>query len=141
MAAFVKFLLLGKILVLFFTTEDQQIQQNESPFTYKRISSFTCKSRPVIVYKNSKPGAEIIYKIILYSDPALKSPQQTLLVRKADENIKMLVGANYILSEVNSNSPYINYPYAWESANVDLKDLKEDCVNVFEKNTPPLKTN
>ncbi len=139
MTLFIKFLLVGKILVSSLTTTNEEPLQKESPFTYKRVSSFNYKSKPVIVYKSSGPDAEITYKIVLYSDPALRSPQQTLVIRKADEHVKIMIGANYILSELSAALKYINYPYAWEVVSVDLKDLKEDCINIFGKDISPLK--
>ena len=138
MAALIKFLLIGKILVLSLVANYELLSQKESPYTYKRVSSYTYKNKPVIVYKSSSPDAEIIYKVVLYSDPALKNPQQTLLVRKADENIKSIMGANFILSEGLNQNQYINYPYAWETLNVNMKDLQEDCINIFSKSISPL---
>jgi hypothetical protein len=139
MVLYIKFLLIGKLVLLSFFPKDNTPMQKET-YTYKRISSYTYKNKPVIVYKTSETGAEIIYKVVLYSDPALKNPKQTLLVRKADDNVKMMMGANFILSEEEQNQ-YINYPYAWETMNVTMKDLQEDCLNVFSKSVAPLKLN
>lgn len=140
MAALIKFVLSGKLIVFLLLINIKATAQKETPFTYKRVSSYTYKSKPVIVYKSSAGATEIIYKVVLYSDPALKNPQQTLIVRKADENIKMMMGANFILSEGNPNR-YINYPYAWETSNVNMKDLQEDCINIFSKSISPLQLN
>jgi hypothetical protein len=139
MVLYIKFLLIGKLVLLSFFPKDNTPMQKET-YTYKRISSYTYKNKPVIVYKTSETGAEIIYKVVLYSDPALKNPKQTLLVRKADDNVKMMMGANFILCEEEQNQ-YINYPYAWETMNVTMKDLQEDCLNVFSKSVAPLKLN
>lgn len=119
-----KFLVAG----LFLTTDTK----------FQKIETYTYKNKPVVVYKNSN-NSEVLYKIVLFSDLSLEKIQQTLLVRKADETVKILIGANYILSEQPCGGNYINYPYGWESTNISLKDLKEDCINIFSKNVNPLK--
>lgn len=139
MITFAKFLLIGKLVLTTPFVKDNSPSQNET-YTYKRVSAYTFKSLPVIVYKSNESNSDIIYKVILYADPALKNPKQTLMVRKADENIKAMLGANFILSEGNPNK-YINYPYAWETLNVNMKDLQEDCINVFNKSVSPLQLN
>lgn len=137
----IKLLLIGNFFTSSFIGFDEPLPSKEKQYTYKRVSSYTYKSKPVVVYKCNEAGSEIIYKIILYSDAALKNPQQTLLVRKADENIKAMMGANFILSEGLNENEYINYPYAWETSNVTMKDLQEDCISVFSKSVSPLKLN
>jgi len=111
---------------------------SDDPFS--KVESFTYKSRPVTVFK-SNADQEILYKIVLYADAGQNKEAQTLIIRKADEAIKMQIGANYILSEMRQGSGYINYPYGWESLKVDMKDLKEDCINIFDKKIQPLKIN
>lgn len=107
----------------------------------QKITSYTFKNKPVVVYKSNSTNSDIVYKIILYSNASHNTTEQTLLVRKTDEVTKNMMGANYILSEITDNGQYINYPYAWETMNVTMKDLQEDCLNVFGKKVSPLKAN
>jgi hypothetical protein len=107
----------------------------------QKISSYSYKNKPVVVYKSNSANAEFVYKIVLYSNATQNKTEQTLMVRKADVLTKNMMGATYILSEVTTNGQYVNYPYAWETMNITMKDLQEDCVNVFSKSISPLKMN
>lgn len=126
-------ILIFKITICLFLGRDE--------VTFQKVQSFMFKSKPVVVYKSSFANSEIVYKIILYSNTNKDVPEKTLLVRKADQEVKNLIGANYILSEAQLNGQYINYPYGWETMNVTMTDLQEDCLNVFGKKVSPLKLN
>ena len=131
MAALIKLTLIAQfILCSWFGDGDAQLQ---------KISSYTFKNKPVVVYKSNSAASEFVYKIVLYSNTTKSKTLQTLLVRKADEVIKNMMGASYILSELANDGQYVNYPYAWETMNVTMKDLQEDCLNVFGKKVSPLK--
>jgi hypothetical protein len=133
MAALIKLTFITKLIFgLCFGDGDVPLQ---------KVSSYTFKNKPVVVYKNSVSNSDIVYKIILYTSTTHDKTLQTLLVRKTDENTKNMMGANYILSEIANDGQYINYPYAWETMNVTMKDLQEDCLNVFGKKVSPLKLN
>jgi hypothetical protein len=125
-------------IIIFKLTLCLLFQKGELPL--QKVQSFTYKNKPVVVYKSNE-NKDIAYKIVLYADAAQNKTSQTLIIRKADETIKHQIGANYILSELGTDSNYINYPYGWESLKVDMKDLKEDCINIFDKKIQPLKTN
>ena len=128
----VKSIILIKFLISFFI--------GTNTYSFEKVHSFTYRNKPVVVFKSSSAN-EIPYKIVLYSDAGQSKVSQTLIIRKADEMIKMQIGANYILSGLREGSDYINYPYGWESLKVNLKDLKEDCINIFDKKIAPLKIN
>lgn len=127
-----KCILFIKLVIFFFTGTHAS--------SFEKVQSFTYRNKPVVVFK-SNSDQEILYKIVLYTDAQQNKAAQTLIIRKADETIKMQIGANYILSEIRQGSDYINYPYGWESLKVDMKDLKEDCINIFDKKIQPLKMN
>jgi len=133
MAAFIK---LTFIITMIFNS-----WFGDGDITLQKVLSYNYGNKPVVVYKNNSANSEFIYKIILYTNTAQNKIEQTLIVRKTDVLTKNLMGASYILSELMPDGEYVNYPYAWETMNVTMKDLKEDCLNVFSKSISPLKLN
>ncbi len=132
MAILIKLTLIANLIFGLFGDGGVQLQ---------KVSSYTFKNKPVVVYKTNAPESDFVYKIVLYTSTAKSKTEKTLLVRKADELVRNMMGASYILSEVANDGQYVNYPYAWETMNVTMKDLQEDCLNVFGKKVSPLKLN
>lgn len=110
---------------------------------FKEVLKFSIGNKPVIFYKNvSKDSAlnmKIVYKIIQYNNSSKGSVEKTFFVKEAPKCLKSEIGANYILSQKIDKKPFtIDYPFTWENKNIDLKDLKFDCLEIINKKVTPI---
>ncbi len=110
---------------------------------FKEVLKFSVDNKPVIFYKNvckdSTLNMKIIYKIIQYNNSSKGIVEKTFFVKEAPKCLKAEIGANYILSQIIDKKPYtIDYPFTWENKNIDLKDLKFDCLEIINKKVAPI---
>ncbi len=130
-------LILAKYILLSYLLP---INNVDSPF--KEVLKFSVDNKPLIFYKNmskdSTVNMKIIYKIILFNNSSKGTIEKTFFVKEAPKCLKAEIGANYILSQTFDKKPTLNYPFIWENKNIDLKDLKFDCLEIINKKVAPI---
>ncbi|MBL7919871.1 MAG: hypothetical protein JNJ40_06125 [Bacteroidia bacterium] len=134
-----KILLIKYIIILTSVSFTKVNTQND----FKEVLKFSVENKPVIFYKNvskdSVLNMKIIYKIIQYNNSTKGCIEKVFFVKEAPKCLKAEIGANYILSQIIDKKPYtIDYPFTWENKNIDLKDLKLDCIEIMNKKVAPI---
>jgi hypothetical protein len=106
---------------------------------YKLYAKCDHKNLIVNIYRNSHfegNPLEVVYKASFYDTP--KKTTREFYIKKTDHFLKDKTLSNYTLVEHSAKGKNLTYPFGWENDEILLKEIKENCILIIERNIHPI---
>lgn len=106
---------------------------------YKLYAKCDHKSLIVTIFKNSLFAGnplEVLYKASFYD--TRKKTTREFYIEKTDSFLKEKTLSNYTLMEHTTKGKKLTYPFGWENDKINLKEIKENCLLIIERNIQPI---
>lgn len=106
---------------------------------FKLLAKTNHKTCVISIYKNmafSGQKLEVLYKIECADTK--EHQLREFVIKKADTRLKEKTLSNFIFMEAKANGKELIYPFGWENQNIQIKEMRDNCVLIIESIIVPI---